>query len=322
MTQPFRYRFVHEITGAFVLGAIFLLVAGIFFAGHAQGWFEKKLVLRTKFVSKEGTFGLQEGAEVRILGTLAGFVGPITPDEKGDMETKLILKGRFHHFIHNDSLAKIKKKFELAGDAFVELTLGTPESGLIADGSYIRCEKDVELIQAAQKALDDIRAVLVPILEQTHQTLKNINSITQKIDAGTGTIGRLVSDRKISDQVEASLQELHRTIAMLPQSVGRIDAVIADAKKTSGNISVASDPLSNLVAHIDLIMRDVRQISSGLTGEVAGVHGLLFQTQATLRESQRLIQGIQQHWLVRDYVPPEKGTEMIDPDAVRTRKGD
>lgn len=321
MTQPFRYRFVQEITGFFVLFAIFLLVAGIFFAGHAQGWFEPKLVLRTKFNPNEGTYGLQEGAEVRILGTLAGFVGPITPDGQGNMETTLILKGRFHRFVHTDSVGKIKKKFEVAGDAFVEILLGDPRGNLIEPGTYIRCEKDVELIQAAQKALDDIRAVLVPIMEQIRQGLENINRITAKIDSGTGTVGRLLNDNSAAVQFNAAVEDLHTAFAMLPNSITNIDRVVTDFKITSGNIGTASAPFSNLVAQIGLILADVRQVSAGLTGEVANIQGLLFQTRETLRETERLIQGIQQHWLLRKYVPPEHGTELLDPGAVRTRKG-
>ena len=108
MSRPFKFRFVDEIAGGFVLLGVVLLVAGIYLAGHAQGWFEPRLVLRTLFSTAEGTYGLQEGAEVRILGTLAGRLDRITPVAQGGLEGRLILKGKFRNFVHKDSVAKVK----------------------------------------------------------------------------------------------------------------------------------------------------------------------------------------------------------------------
>ena len=75
MNQPFKFRFVNEIVGAFVLGAIVLLIAGIFLAGRAQGFFESKFKLHTEFATEEGSFGLQKGSDVRIRDAVAARLG-------------------------------------------------------------------------------------------------------------------------------------------------------------------------------------------------------------------------------------------------------
>ena len=76
MDQPFKFRFVNEITGVFVLLCAAAMIVGVFLAGRAQGLFEPKLTLRTLLSAKEGSFGLREGTEVRILDTAAGTVKP------------------------------------------------------------------------------------------------------------------------------------------------------------------------------------------------------------------------------------------------------
>ena len=62
MNRTYKFRYASELAGGFVLAGIIVIVLGIYFAGHAQGWFEKHLTLRAKFNTADGTYGLQEGA--------------------------------------------------------------------------------------------------------------------------------------------------------------------------------------------------------------------------------------------------------------------
>lgn len=316
MTQNVKFRYVNEIAGTFVLVTVGILLVGIYFAGHAQGWFEKRLILHTKFTTSEGTYGLQEGAEVRILGTLAGRVGPITASEGGGIETTFIIRKRFRPFVKTDSMALVKKKFEVAGDEYVVITLGDPKSPIVDNGAYIQCERDVELIRAAQKMLDDARSVMLPILEEVKTTLTNIKNITAKIDEGQGAIGKLIVDRSVATNLIVAVEDLRHTMELLPNVAAHADTVVSDFKKASGDVAATSQSLPELSRKIDRILRDLQVISSGLTGEVAGVHGIMAQTQSTLRETERLIQGIQAHWIIRDYVPPSGVADWLDPALV------
>ena len=76
MNMAFKFRFVNEITGIFVMLALAALAAGVFFAGRAQGLFEPKFQLQALFTTDEGSFGLKRGAEVRIRDTAASTRSP------------------------------------------------------------------------------------------------------------------------------------------------------------------------------------------------------------------------------------------------------
>jgi len=100
MTQrPFKFRFASEIAGSFVLLALFLVLAGIVFAAHYQGWFEGTFTLKTKFTTEEGSYGLQEGSEVRVRNAVAGKVGKIRPTADGGMELTFEIQKRFRRFV-------------------------------------------------------------------------------------------------------------------------------------------------------------------------------------------------------------------------------
>ncbi len=166
MDATFKFRFVNEITGAFVLLAAALLVTGVFMAGRAQGLFERKFKLHVIFTSAEGSFGLKKGSEIRILSAPAGMVDQIEPTPDGAIKAVFILKERFHGFVRTSSRAIVKKTLVVTGDAYVEISVGDRNDPMIPDGGTIDCSKDREIVEQATVMLDELRAQTIPALEK------------------------------------------------------------------------------------------------------------------------------------------------------------
>ncbi len=69
------------------------------------------------------------------------------------------------------------------------------------------------------------------------------------------------------------------------------------------------------------VMKDTKRLSGALAAQAGDLAGLLSQTQETLRQTDRLIEGIQRHWLLRKYIPQPSSTELISPLDVPSPKG-
>ena len=313
MNQPFKFRYVNELAGGFVLLGLVLLIVGFYVAGHAQGWFEKNLVLWTSFSTDEGTFGLQEGAEIRILGTLAGRIAEIKPGQQGGMVARLEIKGKFKNFVRKDSIGKVKKKFAVAGDSYIEITLGTATAGLMRSGDTIKCEQDVELIETAKRILDDVREELVPVLEEFRQILTNVRGVTGQLEEGQGTIGRLLRDKTLADQVATAVADIQTSAAGLTQTVAKLDGVVTNAHGVVESVNLALVHFPGLAAEAEGTVRNVRYMTDSLTGEVAGVQGVMLEAQDAMRELDRLIEGLQNHWLIRGAMQTPGKTELLAP---------
>ncbi|HRX55924.1 MAG TPA: hypothetical protein P5016_15535, partial [Verrucomicrobiales bacterium] len=67
MEKPFRFRYVNEIAGTFVLIAVTLMLVGVLISGRIQGWFLPARIYRA-VLPDQGTMGIKPGSEVRILG--------------------------------------------------------------------------------------------------------------------------------------------------------------------------------------------------------------------------------------------------------------
>ncbi len=297
MIQSYRFRYANEIAGGFVLLGLGLLIVGIYAAGHAQGWFDKNLVLKTKFDMDKGTYGLQEGAEVRILSTLAGRVGEIKPSDDGGIETTLILQGKFGKFVRGDSIAKVSKKFEVAGDAFVNITLGTSSRPVLKDGDYIQCVQDVELIETAKRIIDDLRKAAVPMLDEVSGILSNVNSVTRQLERREGTAGRLIGDPAWALEVDGIVKDVRQTAAQLPLIALKIDGVVTNIQDLAQSLKDTAASFPKIAEGSAGVVQDVRGVTGGLTGQVANIQAVLLQTESMFRETQILVEGLQKSWL-------------------------
>lgn len=178
LDKTFKFRFVNEITGAFVLIAVAVLIAGIFLAGRAQGLFEPKFRLHTVFQAEEGSYGLKKGSEVKIRDTVAGSVIRINPTEDGTIEVIFELKASFHGFIRTNSAAVVKKTLIVAGDSFVDISIGNRQAPMMPDGSMIACTPDKDITKQALLVLEELRTKLLPTLDKVNAVLDELPALT------------------------------------------------------------------------------------------------------------------------------------------------
>lgn len=293
MRKPFKFRYVNELVGGFVLLAILLLVAGIIITGRGQGWFETVYEIRTIF-PEEGSLGLRRGSEVRVLGVPAGMVTAITPREDGELEGVFRIRGRFYQYIRQDSIAVVKLTFGVAGEAYVEITRG--RAGQLPEtGAYIPVEPDTLILDTAEALLEEVREVTVPAIQQMQLTLEEftglamdirdpegeaqrmlhtVNNILTGLERGEGLAGKLLRDQDMANDIEMMLLSVQETM----------------------------DYVNEIMLHVAAASEELPRIAKRLRGEIDDIPGLMYQTQATLRETEVLLKGIQRHWLLRKYV--------------------
>ena len=303
MKQNFKFRHADEIAGTFVIIAAILFVVAVIMAGRAQGWFDGSFKLKVVFDTADGSYGLQEGAVVQVRNAIAGRVGKISPTPDGVMGTTLIIKERFRPFITKNSVAKIKKRFGLAGDAYVEIERG--KGGVIVeDGDVIKCVKDEELMETAQKMINEFQQAMQPMLDDIQKIVDSVAGITASIDNGDGLAGAVIKDNGIRDD--------------LASIVSHMESISADANVSVAQVSML---LSNNVSTVQSILNDVElmtgQAGTMLTNQVPQivnrVPALQDEALSTMRETRRLIEGMQQVWLFRKYIKHDSDVVPLIP---------
>lgn len=237
MRYRMNSRYINNSVGIMVMGALAAFAVFIILAGRAQGWFEGSIEISAIFTTPEGSssneqgsFGLEEGNEVRVRSTRAGHVASIEPGEDGGLQARLVIKKRFHRYIKRDSRAWVKKKLAVTGDSFVEISGGTGDD--IRDGDTIACFKDEELFEMAQRAVDQIQEAVVPMLTEATGVLSNANRISLQISGGDGIVGAAISDGQMRSDIKQSIKEMNLLISTSREAVSEAARLIKGAQKS------------------------------------------------------------------------------------------
>src|SRR6266481_6268783 len=198
--------------GVFIVVALLIFAAGVFWIGEKHFLFSSTYRLSAEFPN---VAGLNGGAEVRVGGIHEGTVRqiqlPMRPNDK--VHVVMELANGTRSVIKNDSVATIRSE-GLVGDKFVEISFGSEQASKVKNGDTIRGEPPLQLADLLNKAsqvLDTSKGAI----DNVNETAGNLKSITTKIDQGQGSIGALINDKKIYQNVNAGASAFQENMEAL-----------------------------------------------------------------------------------------------------------
>ena len=156
-----RLRHADELVGFFVLLAIGVMIAAILEAGFLGRWFQPTTSLRILLPSA-GVGGLVSGAEVEVLGTHAGTIRRIVINPQR-IYAEAEIDDQVRAVITRDSVAVIRRRFGVAGAAFIEIKRG---SGPPMDWSFGVIDASTERAPTDNLSalIDELREKVLPIM--------------------------------------------------------------------------------------------------------------------------------------------------------------
>ncbi|NCD32135.1 MAG: hypothetical protein EOL87_01835 [Spartobacteria bacterium] len=302
--KPFKFRYVNELTGAFVLVACMAIVAAVILAGHAQEWFIPKSTVMIE-LPESGMAGLKRGAEIQILETEAGVLSLITVDDKGVIMGEMQIDREFMRFIRTDSEAIIRKKFAVAGDSFIEITRGTGDP-LPSNHPFIECYKETEVTEMIALIVSQIQNATLPLIEQVRQTLKAYENVALNMTDPKGSVQQLLGT---TDSL------IKKTQYSIESSLGDIDSILKSVEGIVAGINAGQGPVGKLLKDqdtandMDIMIQSAKQTMSEL--EVIALNlktmtddlamqfpAMTTQARNTLDETQVLMNSLESNWLL------------------------
>jgi len=318
MKHRFKFRHVNEITGIFVILVVVVLIAAIVGTAYKQRWFRGTVTLWI-VLPEAGAAGIRQGSEVYFLGTLVGTVSDVFVAATGRMEARTSIRSDFFRFVREDSSAVVKKKFGVAGDAYFDITRGKGQP-LPKKNASIVCK---ELPGTIETAIEEVRRALLPVLEKLSVGVDAWTALGTKLstgaDAWTGLGTNLGETREQLNRLLARLDGLVAGVEQGKGTAGKLltDPAVADDLKTildKGNVSM--DQLQGILKDVQVAGTHLSAVSEALAIEAKDLPGLVLQTQQTLHELERLIEGLERHWLIRKYIEQRQPNTRIPPSEV------
>jgi phospholipid/cholesterol/gamma-HCH transport system substrate-binding protein len=190
--------------GLFVLGALVILSVCIFLIGRQQGMFRRGYTLKAEFTNVSG---LQNGAEVRVGGINEGTVKLIQlPNKPGEKVTVIMeLAKNTRNVIKKDSVGAIRTE-GMVGAKFVEISFGSANSPDVQDGDTIQSEQPLDFSDLLKKT-NGILDSTGELTSHMASAAANLDEISAKINGGKGSLGQLVNDKQIYQQLSQTTQQ-------------------------------------------------------------------------------------------------------------------
>jgi phospholipid/cholesterol/gamma-HCH transport system substrate-binding protein len=195
--------------GAFIIATMAILVAGVFIIGSKQYLFSSTYQLRTQFDNVEG---LDAGGDVRVGGVHTGTVRNILlPHKPGEKVTVVMDLGKStHEIIKRDSIVTIETE-GLLGNQYLAISFGSAGSPDVRDGDTIGSQPPLEMADLLQKT-SGILVSSQEAIENATRATENLNSISAKINRGDGTVGALVNDKQLYNNLAQTTSAMHDTM--------------------------------------------------------------------------------------------------------------
>src|ERR1700732_3667771 len=195
--------------GAFIIATLAILVTGIFIIGGKQYLFSSTYQLKAQF---DNVVGLDAGGDVRVGGVHSGTVRSIVlPHMPGEKVTVVMDLGRStHEIIKQDSVATIETE-GLLGNQYLAISFGSAGKADVREGDVIASQAPLEMSDLFKKTsgiLDNSQQAI----ENATRATANLNSISAKIDRGQGTVGALVNDKKLYNNLAQTTRTLNDTM--------------------------------------------------------------------------------------------------------------
>ena len=231
--------------GVLILVALLILAVAIVKLGQAGNLFGKRYKL-VAFVANAS--GLRVGGPVMVAGQLAGSVKdvqflPVDNDTTRNLRLVVEVDRGLSAQVRKDSRAKIKTQ-GLLGDKVFDISVGTPRFPALRDGDTI--------LIAPSTDYDAVVAQASEAINQVVGLTQDLKKVTGGVSRGEGTLGQLVTNRQLYDNLNASLARTSALMARLENPRGTIGRLLDDPQLYYS--------LNRTVASVDTV---VKQMTAG-----------------------------------------------------------
>ena len=220
-----------------------MFVLAIFIIGKQQNLFNPVFKLTTTF---HNVSGLQVGNNVRFTGINVGSVNNIKIINDSTVQVDMVVKKDVQQFIKSDCEVAIGSE-GLIGDRLLIISYGNPNAPVATDGQQLTSKEPIET--------DAIMASLQTSVVNAETVTLQLAEIMMNINSGQGTMGRLIQDSTIAENINQTIENFKKSSEGLDATIKvtqeNVFAFMEGLLKTVEKTEVASNQLGEIMVKIN-----------------------------------------------------------------------
>ncbi|MBT8263522.1 MAG: MCE family protein [Bacteroidia bacterium] len=244
--------------GVFVILGTTLLVSALYFIGNRQNLFGSNIELHAEFTNVNG---LQLGNNVRYSGINSGTVKGIEMIGPSRIMISMVIEEKIAKRINKNAVATIGSD-GLVGSMLINILPQEGESRPIKSGDTIKSYTKI--------GANDILTTLSVTNENAAILTSDLLKITTKIIDGKGTIGMLINDTLMADNLKESVNQLKKASMGANNAINQLNTIISsvDFDKSAAGVlltdSVSGIKVKSIIDDLDASTTNIKQVSENL----------------------------------------------------------
>ena len=263
---------------------------------------------------------LKDGDEVRMAGVK---IGVLEQTRLAGRRGEAVLKINSNVAIKRDATASIVMA-GLLGNNYIGIDLGSTNESELRDGAEIRTRTAPDLnsvmaqlgevgkkIETVLSALGEslsgdaknpglVKKVDQLITENRESITKatdNLQQITDKVNRGEGTLGKLINDPKLHEDLVATIGDIKNSAAEAKTFIATAQAIIDQVKSGKGTIGTlvfddkAASDLKASIANLRSVSDKISR-GEGTLGKLLSDDTMYRDTQAIIKKADRALDGL------------------------------
>ena len=308
-----QYSTMERMTGAFILLTLIVFLFTVAVVGRGKNWFRKHIVYYTTF--EEG-YNLVSGSRVKLLGTDIGSVTDVLLTTGNKVKVKVKVLAEYASRIRANSVATVESP-TVIGSEYINIRPGTSKAAVIPPEGQIPTKEKKKFTEYLEQyeigaKLEHIGKILEDLAQITDQlkdpkgpffgTFGNLKRITGTVEAGEGSLGRLINSDELYEHMDTFVATLQETADHLVRAGSSIEEGSAHLEKAAREGPEMVDKTQEL---LDRLLK-VQVILEKVMTEVPEISA---QAREGMQEVNRILDSVKENFLIRPNLPPPPDAE-------------
>lgn len=244
------------VVAFFIITGLALFLIAIFVIGSKENMFTPTMKVQSAF---ETVSGLLEGSTVRFNGISVGTVDKIVIISGNKVMVEMVIVSSVKKFIKKDSKVKVISE-GLIGNKIIDISPGGDNTPPVNEGEWLESIRPVEA--------EDIIKSLKETGDNASVITKDLANIIAKVDNGEGTLGQLINNKTLYNDVDSTLRGFTK-------STGLVNNVLSNISSSVDIITLEVIPMTQKIRQIT---QDIGEITNKMNSSESVVGTLLTDT--------------------------------------------
>lgn len=249
--------------GLFVIISTVLFITVLYLIGQKQNMFKKSFTISANF---QNVNGLQKGNNVRYSGVDIGMVNGINMINDSVINVRMKIDEKITGHIKKNAIATIGSD-GLVGNMIINIIPGEGLEQNVISGDTIASYSRI--------GADDILSTLNATNDNLSILIAGLLKITNKMNEGEGTLGVLLNDTVMSQDIKKAIQNLKFTSQNASKSISELNNIIASVKDNDKTVlgklindTLSGDQISNTLINLESSSKEIKGVLDNINSLV------------------------------------------------------